>query len=67
MKSIETAEWYEVYRKVPGLGKKRIAVLTCSILAAISFKTVSFGMYRAIPSFFPRFNHTVEVIFLNAL
>jgi hypothetical protein len=42
---------YEVYRKVPGLGQKRNAGLTYSILAAISFKIVSLGTYIAFPSF----------------
>jgi hypothetical protein len=37
------------YWKVPGLGQKREAGLTYSILAAISFKIVSLGMYTAIP------------------
>jgi hypothetical protein len=36
-------------------------------LAAISFKIVSLGTYTAIPSFFPRFNSTAEVIFLSAV
>jgi hypothetical protein len=43
---------YEVYWKVPGLGQKRNADLTYSILAAISFKIVSLGTYIAIPLFF---------------
>jgi hypothetical protein len=58
---------HEVYRKVPGLGQKRNAGLTYSILATISLKIVSFGMYTAIPSFFPHFKSTVEVIFLNGV
>jgi hypothetical protein len=33
------------YWRVPGLSKKRNAGLTYSILSAISFKIVSFGMY----------------------
>jgi hypothetical protein len=48
---------YNVYRKVPRLGQKRNAGLTYSVLAAISF-----GTYTAIPSFFPRFKSTMEVI-----
>jgi hypothetical protein len=56
-----------VYRKVPGLGQKRNAGLTYSILAIISFKIVSLGTYTAIPSFSPRFKSTMEVIFLNAV
>jgi hypothetical protein len=43
---------YEVYRNVPGLGQKRNAGLTYSILAAISFKIVSLGTCTVIPSFF---------------
>jgi hypothetical protein len=54
------------YQKVPGLGQKRNAGLTYSILTAISFKMVSLGMYTAIPSFFLLFKSTVEVISLNA-
>jgi hypothetical protein len=42
-------------QKVPGLGQKRNAGLTYSILAAISFKIVSLGMYTAVPLFFPPF------------
>jgi hypothetical protein len=38
--------------KVPGLGQKRIACLTYSILAAISIKIVSLGKYTAIQLFF---------------
>jgi hypothetical protein len=48
------------YRKVPELGQKKM--LPYSVLAAISFRT-----YTAIPSFFPRFKSSVEVIFLNAV
>jgi hypothetical protein len=55
------------YRKFAGLGQKRNADLTYSILAAISFKIVSLGTYTAIPSFLPCFKSTVEVIFLNAV
>jgi hypothetical protein len=51
---------------VPRLGQKSNAELTYSILAAISFKIVSLGMYTAITLFFPHFKSTVEVIFLNA-
>jgi hypothetical protein len=51
---------------VRGLGQKRNAGLTYSILAAI-FKMVSLGMYTVIPSFFPRYKSTMEVIFLNAV
>jgi hypothetical protein len=58
---------YEVYWKVPGLGQKRNAGLTYLILAAISFKTVSLGAYTVIPSFFPCYKNTVEVIFLNVV
>jgi hypothetical protein len=58
---------YEVYRKVTGLGQKRNSGLTYSILAVISFKTVSLGMYTTIPSFFSGFKSTMEVIFLNAV
>jgi hypothetical protein len=58
---------YEVDRKVPGLGQKINAGLTYYILAAISFKIVSLGTYTAIPSFFPHFSSTVEVIFLSAV
>jgi hypothetical protein len=58
---------YEAYWKVPGLGQKRNSRLTYSILAAISFKIVSLGMYTAIPSFLARFKSTVEVMFLNAV
>jgi hypothetical protein len=39
------------HQKVPGLGQKRNVGLTCSILAAISFKIVSLGPYTTIPSF----------------
>jgi hypothetical protein len=56
-----------VYQKVPGLGQKRNAGLTYSMLAAISFKMVSLGMYTVILTFFPRFKSTMEVIFLNAV
>jgi hypothetical protein len=58
---------YEVYRKVPGLGQKRNAGLTYSILAVTSFKIVSLGMYAAISSFFQHFKSPVEVILLNAV
>jgi hypothetical protein len=58
---------YEVYWKVPGLGQKRNAGLTYSILAAISFKIVSLRTYTVIPSLFPCFKSTVEVIFLNVV
>jgi hypothetical protein len=58
---------YEVYRKAPRLGEKRNTGITYSILAAISFKIVSLGTYTAIPSFFPCFKNTVEVIFLNVV
>jgi hypothetical protein len=54
------------YLKVPGLGKKGNAGLTYSILAAISFKIVSLGMYTVFPSFFPCFKSKMKVIFLNA-
>jgi hypothetical protein len=40
---------------------------THSILAAISFKIVSLGIYIVILSFFPCFKNTVEVMFLNAV
>jgi hypothetical protein len=40
---------YYMYRKVPGQGQKRNAGLTYPILAAISFKIVSLGMYTVIP------------------
>jgi hypothetical protein len=53
--------------KVPGLGQKRNAGFTNSVLAAINFKIASLGRYTAIPSSFPRFKSTVEVIFLNAV
>jgi hypothetical protein len=53
---------FEVY-----WGQNRNAGLIYSILADISFKLVSLGTYTAIPSFFPRFKSTVEVIFLNAV
>jgi hypothetical protein len=53
------------YQKVPGLGQKRNAGLTYSILAVISFKIVYLGTYTAIRSFFPHFKSTMEVIFLN--
>jgi hypothetical protein len=53
--------------EVPGLSQKGNAGLTCSILAAISLKIVSLGMYTAISSFFPCFKSTVEVIFGNAV
>jgi hypothetical protein len=43
---------YEVNRKVPGLGQKRNAGLTYSVLAAISFKVVTLGTYTAILWFF---------------
>jgi hypothetical protein len=55
------------YLKVPGLGKKRDAGLTYSILAAISLKIVSLGTYTVIPSFFLHFKITMKVIFLNAV
>jgi hypothetical protein len=55
------------YQKVPGLVQKINAGLTYSILAVIPYKIVSSGMYTAIPSFFPGFKSTVEVIFLNAV
>jgi hypothetical protein len=35
--------------KTPGLGQKRNAGLTYSILAAISFKIISLGTYTVIP------------------
>jgi hypothetical protein len=38
-----------------------------SILAAISFKIVSLGMYTAIPSLFPWFKSNMEVTFLAAV
>jgi hypothetical protein len=60
-------EFTRCYRKVPGLGEKRNAGLMYSILAAISFKIVSLGTHTAIPSFFPRFKSTVDVILLNAV
>jgi hypothetical protein len=40
---------YEVLQKVPGIGKKINAGLTYSILAVISFKIFSLGIYIAIP------------------
>jgi hypothetical protein len=43
------------------------AGLTYLILSAISFKIVSLGTYTEIPSFFPCFKSTIEVIFLNAV
>jgi hypothetical protein len=55
---------YEVYWKVPGLRQKRNAGLTYSSLAVISFK-ISLGTYIVIPSSFPHFKSTVELIFLN--
>jgi hypothetical protein len=55
------------HREVPGIRKRRNADLTYSMLAAISFKIVSLGTYIAIPSFLPRFESTVEIIFLNAV
>jgi hypothetical protein len=55
------------YRKVSTLGQKRNAGLTYSISAAISFKIDSLGTYTVIPSFFPHFKGTVEVIFLNGV
>jgi hypothetical protein len=58
---------YEVYQKVTGLGQKRNAALTYVNLTVIFFKIVSLGTYTAIPSFFPPFKSTVEVIFLNAV
>jgi hypothetical protein len=58
---------HEVYWKVPALGQRRNAGLTNAILAAVSFKIVSLGMHTAIPSFFPEFRSTMEVIFLNAM
>jgi hypothetical protein len=39
----------ELYHKVPGLGQRRNTGLTYSILAVISFKIVSLGMYTVIP------------------
>jgi hypothetical protein len=54
------------YRKVPGLGQKRNAGLTYSILAAISLK-IFLGTYTVIPLFFPCFRSTMEVILLNAV
>jgi hypothetical protein len=50
------------YQKVPGLGQKRNAGLTYSILAAISFKIVSLGTYKLIPSFLPCFKSTGNAI-----
>jgi hypothetical protein len=55
------------YRKFPRPGQKRNASLTYSILAAISFKIVFLRTYTVIPSFFPHFKSTMEVIFLNAV
>jgi hypothetical protein len=55
------------YQKVPGLGQKRNVGLTYSILADIYFKIVPLGMCTGIPSFFPCFKSTMEVIFLNAV
>jgi hypothetical protein len=55
-------EFVDEIHQVPGLGQKRNAGLTYSILAVVSF-----GTYTAIPSFFPCFRSTVEVIFLNAV
>jgi hypothetical protein len=40
------------HQKVPGLDQKRNTGLNYSILAAISIKIVSLGMYIEIPSFF---------------
>jgi predicted tellurium resistance membrane protein TerC len=51
------------YQKVPGLSQKRNASLIYSILAAISFRIVSLGMYTVIL----RFRTAMEVIFLNAV
>jgi hypothetical protein len=56
-----------LYWKVPGLGQKRNAGLTYSILAAISLKIVSLGTYTVTPSFLQCFKSTVEVIFVNAV
>jgi hypothetical protein len=58
---------YEVYQKVPGLGQKRNAGLTYSILAAIAFKIVPWERIQGSHCFFPQFRRTVEVIFLNAV
>jgi hypothetical protein len=55
------------YWKVPRLGQKSNADLTYSILATISYKTVSLGTHTVIPSFSPCFRSTMKVIFLNAL
>jgi hypothetical protein len=55
------------YWKVPALGQKRNTGLTYSILAAIYFNIVSLGTYTTIPSFFPHFKSTAEVIFLTAV
>jgi hypothetical protein len=44
------------YRNVPGLGQKRNAGLTYSILVVIFFKIISLGTYTAILLFF----HTLE-------
>jgi hypothetical protein len=55
------------YWKIPGLGQKRNAGLTYSILAAISSKIVSMATYIVVPSFFPCFKSNVEVVFLNAV
>jgi hypothetical protein len=60
-------EVYKVYQKALGLGQKRNAGLTYSILAATSFKIVSLGAYTAIPLFFARFQNIVEAIFVNAV
>jgi hypothetical protein len=49
LEGLNKNQYMRFYRKVPGLGQKRNAGLTYSILAAISFKIFSFGMCRAIP------------------
>jgi hypothetical protein len=55
------------YWKVPGLGQRRNAGLTYSILAAVSFIIVSFGIYTVISSFFSMLQNTIEVILLNSV
>jgi hypothetical protein len=67
LKHQATKAYTRCYRKVPTLGQRRNVGLTYSILAAFSFKTVSLRMYTVIPSFFPLFKSTVEIIFLYAV
>jgi hypothetical protein len=55
-----------LYRVLSGSSSDR-SKKTYSVLAAISFKTVSLGTHTMIPSFYPRFKSTIEAIFFNVV